>query len=356
MTVSKQPMSTPSNPMGQQTKPSFLRTLALRLIALVLVVLLGFYGLLAIDMGRVNSAPIFGDQQKIAAERIATTAAVDAYRSDANTESAAKHSGIWLALMNKVTTPQYTYGSDSYFTDSLHHYAVMPKSNIAVLSLHNVLGGICMLFGAMQFWPAFRRHYPRWHRGFGMIYMVSVQAAMIMAGTYLYITPVAKIYDSFSFYVGLWALVVIVSASLWMSIYHLRRREIAQHQAYMAINFGALLTAPVLRYDWILFGAFFPHLTFNTVNYLAAGILLPQSFIFGYLLLCVTRSQQLDRPVASKDLTKPTPVWQKGLVATAGLAILVAILSVVDHFVIHAGLNNISNSQALILAGLLSKD
>jgi hypothetical protein len=329
---------------------------ALRLIALILVIMLGGYGLLAIDMGRVNSAPLFGDQQKLVAERTATTVAVDAHRSDRNTASAPEHSGLWLALMSKATSPQYTYGSDSYFTTSLYHYAVMPKPNMLILSLHNVLGGICMLFGAMQFWPAFRRNYPRWHRGFGLVYMISVQVAMIMAGIYLFITPVAVIYDSFSFAVGLWALVIIVTASLWMSIYHLLRREIGQHQAYMAINFGALLTAPILRYDWTLFGALFPHLSMNTVNYLTAGILLPQSIIIGYLLLCVTRGLQVTRPANAKQTIKPIPKWQKGLVGAIVLTLLAGMLTVLDHFVLNPGLISIAQSQTMIPAGLLALD
>lgn len=187
--------------------------------------------------------------------------------------------------MSKVTSDQHSYGTDSYFTYSMYHYAEMPIKNMVVLSFHNVMGGICMLFGALQFWLAFRHRYPPWHRGFGALYMVTAQLAMIAAAIYLTITPVQTFYDSFSFYVGLWILVIIVTISLWLSIYHLKRKEYAQHQAYMAINFGALLTAPILRYNWVLGGILFPDVGFNTSNYLGAGILLPQCFVMGYLLL-----------------------------------------------------------------------
>lgn len=343
-------------PDAAQPTPHRYRVWILRSIALLLAVLLGVYGLMAMDMGRVNSAPIFESGQQVLIQRQEMTQAVDAHLADDHTASAWRHSGIWMALMNKATNPQYTYGNDSYFTTSFAHYAQMPKGNMVILSLHNVLGGICMLFGALQFWPTFRRRYPRWHRGFGMTYMVAVQLAMIMAGTYLYITPIPVIYDSFSFYVGLWVLVFVVTGSLWMSIYHLTQGQIAQHQAYMAINFGALLTAPILRYDWILFGMVFPHSTMNTVNFLTAGILLPQSFITGYLLFCVTRGLQTARPVVSH---RPQPVlatWQRALLGGLLLLIGAGVLTVVNHFLWAPGLAVLNQRLALVPAGLAALD
>jgi hypothetical protein len=324
-----------------------------RALALTLVVLLGLYGLMAMDMGRVNSAPLFGNGQTLANDRMATTAAVEAGRHDRYTEQAWHQDGLWIALMSAVTSPRYAYGHDSYFSGSFVRYAQMPRTDMAILSAHNVLGGLCMLFGALQFWPAFRRRYPRWHRGFGAMYLVSCQLAMIGAAAYLSITPIASIYDSFSFYIGLWVLVIIATGSLWMSIYHLRRREIAQHQAYMAINFGALLTAPLLRYDWIVFGAVFPGLTFNTVNYLGAGILLPQAFVTGYFLLCINRSAQQTRPVSR---AQANPRLALALVALASVAALAGVATLVQHFLLAPGLARVAGSQVLIPAGMREID
>ena len=260
------------------------RSWLLKAVALVGALLLGIYGLLAIDMGRVNLSPAVGDAQQILAQRHEANRAADsAQYADPALQQAWQHSGLWLYGMSKITSSQHSYGDDSYFTYSMFHYAEMPKKNMLVLSFHNVMGGICMLFGALQFWPAFRKKYPRWHRSFGALYMVTAQLGMLAAMVYLSITPVKTIYDSFSFYIGLWLLAIVVTATLWLSIYHLKRGEYAQHQAYMAINFGALLTAPVLRYNWVLGGLLFPGVSFNTSNYWGAGILLPQCFIMGYL-------------------------------------------------------------------------
>lgn len=68
-------------------------------------------------------------------------------------------------------------------------------------------------------------------------------------------TPVAQIYDQFVFAAGLWALAIGVSVTLWVAMFHLWHKRIAQHQAYMALNFGLLLTAPLLRMGWLVFPA-----------------------------------------------------------------------------------------------------
>lgn len=326
------------------------RKILLRAVAAILVLMLAIYGLLAIDMGRVLSAPVFGDQAEIIAVRHATNQAANAGISDSTTIEAWKHSGIWLYGLGQATSDKFAYGDDSYFTYSEFHYAEMPKKNMLVLAFHTVMGGICMLFGALQFWPAFRRNYPRWHRGFGMVYMLTVQLGMIAAMIYLSITPIHIIYDSFSFYIGLWLLAIVATVTLWLSIYHLIRREYAQHQAYMAINFGALLTAPMLRYNWVLGGILFPEASFNTANYFGAGILLPQCFIIGYLLLCVSRSLQQDRP-QKPTATREIAAWRYPLVGTLMVTIVAALFTTIYYFYISPDIHQISQGSTFIPAG-----
>lgn len=326
------------------------RKILLRAVAAILVLMLAIYGLFAIDMGRVNSAPAFGNQAEILATRQATHQAAVSGEPLSIAEPVWQHSGLWLYGLSKATSDRYAYGEDSYYTYSFFHYAEMPKKNMLILSFHNVMGGICMLFGALQFWPAFRRNYPRWHRGFGMIYMITAQLAMIGAAIYLIITPVATIYDSFSFYVGLWLLVIVATVTLWLSIYHLIRREYAQHQAYMTINFGALLTAPLLRYNWVLGGVLFPETSFNTANYFGAGILLPQCFIIGYLLLCVSRSLQQDRPQKPATI-REIAAWRYPLVGTLMLTIVAALFTTIYYFYISPDIAYISNASTFIPTG-----
>lgn len=326
----------------------------LRSMAALGALLLGIYGLLAIDMGRVNISPVVGDAQQILAQRHEANSAADSAQLDNPAlQQAWQHSGLWLYGMSKVMSNQHAYGQDSYFTYSMFHYAEMPEKNMLVLSFHNVMGGICMLFGALQFWPAFRKKYPRWHRGFGALYMVTAQLAMIAAMVYLSLTPVKTIYDSFSFYMGLWLLAIVVTVTLWLSIYHLKRGEYGQHQAYMAINFGALLTAPMLRYNWVLGGLLFPDVSFNTSNYWGAGILLPQCFILGYLLLCISRGLQKDRPQHLLKTIDTIPRWRYVLVSGLMASVLAAMLTTVYYVMLAPDIGLISQASSYIPAGLV---
>ena len=347
-------MTDSSNPLFPMKNKTVWRSWILKSLVIFGASLLSLYAIFAIDMGRVNIAPaIFGSEQ-ILEQRHQTNKAADTDHSDDPALNQAwQHSGVWLYAMSKVTSDQHSYGTDSYFTYSMYHYAEMPIKNMVVLSFHNVMGGICMLFGALQFWPAFRHRYPRWHRGFGALYMVTAQLAMIAAAIYLTITPVQTIYDSFSFYVGLWILVIIVTISLWLSIYHLKRKEYAQHQAYMAINFGALLTAPILRYNWVLGGILFPDVSFNTSNYWGAGILLPQCFVMGYLLLCLSRSFQKDRPfslvAAQQIISKTRSLIVSGLIGI----LLLCLLTNIYYLSITPDLSLFSNAERYIPLGLI---
>lgn len=326
------------------------KIIVLRSLAALGALALGIYGLLAIDMGRVNIMPALQGNTALIAERHQTNQAANADQTNEVLNDAWQHSGLWMYGMSKITSAQFTYGDDSLFTTSWFHYAEMPKKDMVILAAHNIMGGICMLFGALQFWPALRRKYPKWHRGFGMVYMLTAQLAMIGAATYLLITPVKMIYDSFSFYVGLWILVIVVTSSLWLSIYHLFRREYAQHQAYMAINFGALLTAPILRYNWVFGGLLFPGISFNTANYWGAGILLPECFMLGYMLLCISRAFQQDRP----SRTQPINSISTGRYVIIGSLMLLVIAALITggyYFYVAPDITAIWHADMLIPTG-----
>jgi hypothetical protein len=99
---------------------------------------------------------------------------------------------------------------------------------------------------------------------------------------YLVRTPIADIYDQLTFYIGLWGLAVGVTFSLWMAVISMLRKQIAQHQAWMCINYGMLLTAPIQRYGWLAFGAAAPELRQLEGNYAVTGVLVPLCVLIGY--------------------------------------------------------------------------
>lgn len=333
------------------------RTWLLRALAVALTLAMLLYGLAAIDAGIVNYRG--AGNAEIAAKRVAMQRAAEAGQTVGDTREIAAHSSIMLALLSRISSPTYAYGKNG-LSEPLIHYATMPKANGIVLSVHNVLGGTCMLFGALQFWPAFRRRFPLWHRAFGAIYLLAAQAAMVASMVYLVRTPIADIYDQLTFYVGLWGLAIGVTVSLWMAIYSMWRKQIAQHQAWMCLNYGMLLTAPIQRYGWLAFGAAAPELRQLEANYAVTGVLVPLCVMIGYGLFTLNRWAQDGRSAKSMAKVAQAFTGQARLgrtLALLGLPVLLAAgASTVQHYMLNPGLGQAANAATLIPAGVIQME
>lgn len=325
----------------------------LRGLAALLVAALFVYGLMAIDAG-ISNYTSAGDANVAAAREAAKAAADRGERIDSQGLGDAVRYQT-LTLVAWLNSERYAYGENGLI-ETLVHYATMPTLNAKILALHNVLGGFCMLFGAIQFWPAMRRNYPRWHRAFGMSYVIGAQVAMVAAVSYLLLTPVDKIYDQMTFWVLLWAMAVGVSVTLWLAMYHLWRGEIAQHQGYMCLNYGLLLTAPVLRLAWVGMGWIDPAARQIEGAFAAHAILVPLSLLCGYALFVVNRWSQPDRPIPATIRAQPQSRWSQGMTAGAAIVLIASALLLLQHLVLTPGLSALDQAQVWMPAGLLALD
>lgn len=323
-------------------------------LALLLVLVFAFYGFLAIEESW--SARKFmpsENRTNMLALREATDAGADVLH---NGQIEAAGMPLWFRLMAERTRAGYSYGSDSVF-DTLVYYTEMPAFNKVTLSFHMLLGGLCMVLGGSQFWPAFRRRFPKLHRVFGMVFVVTAQSAMVMSFVYLWRTTADNTYGGLTFHVGLWFLAIGVTIALWLAMYHVWRREIAQHQAWMGIAYGFLLTAPLLRYDWTLLGMIFPNVAMNEANYAGMMLLIPQCFLFGYGLVCVNRWLSCERTTpqalpfgdtARAALPRWWPVVSLLCLVLAGLTLY--------HYLIAPGLAGSVLAQQMIPASVIAND
>lgn len=319
--------------------------------------LMGLYAVTAIEAAFTNFSATY--DPGIHEGRVAAQQRVISGNDEGVATEYVLETGAIVPIMSIMTDTQSVfYGHDGLF-DTLVYYAEMPKSHIATLSLHNLLGGLCMLFGALQFLPAFRQRYPRWHRGFGMVYMVAAQAGMIAAMAYMVMTPLEKMYDTLTFTVGLWFLAIGVTLTLWMSIWHLWRREYAQHQAYMALNYGFLLTAPFTRINWTWAAGLFPDMSQYTSNYLATAVLIPGCILIGYTLLCMNRWLQKGRTVPNpKPGTSPDLQTRLQALFTRAAVILATLggVTLVWNGLLYPGLENSALAQQLLPASVINHD
>jgi hypothetical protein len=333
-------------------------TWLIRAVAVAMTIAMMLYGVIAIDAGIVNYRGA-GNAHTVE-KRLEMQNKAETGLPLGSDEEITEHVGLMVTLLNKVTSPIYAFGERG-LSEAALYYATMPKANGIVLSVHNILGGTCMLFGALQFWPAFRRRFPRWHRAFGAVYLLAAQSAMIAAMVYLVRTPVASIYDQLTFYIGLWGLAIGVTVSLWMAVYAMLRKQIAQHQAWMCLNYGMLLTAPIQRFGWVAFGMASPDLRQLEGNYGVTAMLVPLCAMFGYGLFTINRWVQAYRsPSARSKVSQAFATHARlgrAMVIPGLVMMLAAGLTTVQHMLITPGLGNaVQEATRLIPAGVIQME
>ncbi len=184
----------------------------------------------------------------------------------------------------------------SGLSDLFVYYGRMPSSHAVILAVHTVMAGFCMLAGALQFWPAFRRRWPRVHRAIGVTYILTVTVAAVSAMAYMAVTPPDAIFVGLTGVIAEWSIAILILLTMALAMWHLRQRRIAQHQAFMALNFGLLMVQPLLRWDWAALHAFVPAVDLNTLTLATLMFLAPQGALIGYALLWFNRWSQRMRP------------------------------------------------------------
>lgn len=317
---------------------------------LIAALIVTIYGAMSIDSA--ISHYLSSDNPVALAKGIETREAIESGRMTEIPPGTSRYASAYIVLLGLVSSPTHGFGKDS-LAEHGDVYASAPKINGAAISLHILFGSFCLIFGGLQFWPAFRRRFPIWHRRIGVTYMVTVQVSMIMSMVYLLLTPVTRVLDNLFFATGLWILAITVTASLWMSIYALIRKQFAQHQAWMWINFGLLLSTPLQRLGWLAFGTFLPDLRWAETNYAVSDAVIPFAIICSYVLFTWTRRRQTMRAQSS------LPQRSHGL-AGRGLALLLIPLLALSSYITVAcyafgqGIGSAANAATLIPASVLA--
>jgi hypothetical protein len=144
------------------------------------------------------------------------------------------------------------------------------------ISLHTALGGLALLMCTVQFVPAIRRRSLALHRAVGKVAVTGVALAMVGAIVFLSKTPAKDVFSGEPFAAALWVQAVSTLMTLSLAIKAIRERQIRAHMGWMALLFATLLTAPLLRIEYMVFGNLLPQFNLPQVNAGIAAILTPQ--------------------------------------------------------------------------------
>lgn len=219
----------------------------------------------------------------------------------------------WATLQGWLTGADYSYGAGS-----AHEMYPVYRRAFAAMSSHTFLGGLALALGLLQFVPALRRRHRRLHRLCGVIVIAAVGTSMAGALRYLATTPLAEIYASPAFGLALWMLALVSLLYTALALRALWRRDYRSHMGFMALMMSALLTAPVLRFEWAIFGALLP-LDMAAVN---QGVVTSLALVTTLLMtLWMQRVGTLDLPPGPRIAVLP-PALYRLLAWTASVVVV----------------------------------
>ncbi|MDH6140320.1 hypothetical protein P3T35_002328 [Kitasatospora sp. GP30] len=199
------------------------------------------------------------------------------------------------------------------FADRIGPY----RQSLTAMVVHSVLGGLLMVLGPAQLLSAVRRRI-RLHRAMGVLFTATVYASMAGAADYLLRTRPAGAFSGPTFWIVLATILVGTVLSATMGVIAALTRRPDLHHRWMLLCYGYLMTAPLLRLEWMVLPFVFPGLSVAEINRIAV-MHLGSVVVFGALVA----SRFLDRRSNLPGLTgswAPVPVLVAAqLVGAAGL-------------------------------------
>jgi hypothetical protein len=182
------------------------------------------------------------------------------------------------------------------------------------LVLHTVVGGAVIILGILQFSGRLRTRHPRVHRAIGRSYIGCVLVCVAGAIALLVRTPLTSTFSGASYGLWLWMLAIATAASAVTAVITARHRVFLAHQYWAAYSFALVMSAPLLRIEWMAVGLFW-HTTKEELNRAAELWTVP------LLLTCALVATRLWTPKRERPggPTQPfMPSWR-------GLAVLLPV-------------------------------
>ncbi|AXI04056.1 DUF2306 domain-containing protein [Aquirhabdus parva] len=219
---------------------------------------------------------------------------------------------LWLHVFTWFAGEKHTQGAGSV---EVVQHTVYTHSRVSML-FHTVAGGTAILLASLQFYTPFRKKYPHIHRTIGKVFMTIVVISMIGSISFLIATGPKESFNGLPFYLQLWILALGTLTSAILGVIAIIKGQLKMHQAAMIFCFALLLSAPVLRIEWLFIGGLL-NVTHQTSNFFS-------SLIFGYLVvpcaIAATRLTDFRKSSASSRLT--FTAVDKGLIGLGILATL----------------------------------
>ena len=246
---------------------------------------------------------------------------------------------LWNRTFSAAVGHDQALGAGSIHADKQQEYV----DNRVTMLLHTSVGGLAIVIFAAQFSARFRRNLRR-HRILGRVGAGLALTGMVFAAAYLLAVGPAGTFDGPAFYVQLWALAGGTAEATVLGLWAAVRRQIAMHQSLMSLAFALLLTAPLLRVEYLLLGLAWPDATQLETNPAGAAVLATWAPL-GAILASRSLAGSDRRRSALRPLPGPALELAVGAIALGSVPVLVSL-----HAAAFDGVSRITTTGLAALA------
>lgn len=150
-------------------------------------------------------------------------------------------------FLSAFVSDGFAYGSGSGYP----HYIAQFSRTFAEMLVHTLAGPLALICGLLQLWPRLRNRFPAVHRTVGVVFVLSSVTVCISAAIFLLKVPGEDLFGGPSFYNMLWGLAMSTFIATALGAVYLVRGQPDRHGAMMLLAFLCLMSAPLLRYEWV---------------------------------------------------------------------------------------------------------
>jgi hypothetical protein len=222
---------------------------------------------------------------------------------------------LGLHLLGDATGPKFAYGPGS---GAVHEAATYPHSRWWLL-IHTTCASVALTLATFQFSGRLRAWRPALHRTVGKVTMVLTLVSMVGAIGYLWRTPPRQVFSGVPFSWALWGIAFgMIGITVW-SFLAIRRGDVRTHQRLNYLGYALLMTAPVLRIEWVVLHGLLPGADHATVN-LVSSLSLAPIVMTGAIIATRISDRATSPSIADKLAIGPRAEGAAFIVGALGLA------------------------------------
>ncbi|KAK6810895.1 hypothetical protein RU639_013344 [Aspergillus parasiticus] len=155
-----------------------------------------------------------------------------------------------------LISPEFAYGEGSgTMSDVQGGQMVVYLRNLTAMFSHTIAGSIAITVGLVQFNTTLQFKYPVIHRWLGRLYFLCAVIISWSSRSYLAdAIPTKEVFSGDPFAYILSSLSISVPITMACAIYAIWNGDIGSHREIMVLNYAFMLSAPILRVQWITLG------------------------------------------------------------------------------------------------------